>query len=321
VKTLIEGSMKDELAAIANELYTLRPDEFAAARDARVREVRQAGQAELARELSRLRRPTQSAWLINLLWRDQRDVMEQLLELGGELSRAQAQASGAELRILMAQRREVESALLQRARELAREHGVDVSATTEREAQETLAAALAEPAVADEVRSGRLVKPTAYAGFGTAIVAGPVPAPAAEKDELAERRAQRAQRAADADQDEHARRAEEERRAQAAQQMREQRAETERRLRQARAGASAAESELGARTREAEAARDHQAELAGRVEQVRAQLRQLEQQLDVAGQSARAAARRQQEAQEAYARAQAAVERGQAEIDALPEPP
>src|SRR5438309_5088298 len=168
-----------ELQQIADELYTLRPDAFAAARDEQVRKAREAGRQPLARELAKLRRPTQSAWLINLLWRDQREVLEQLLELSQEISRAQAQASGSELRSLTDVRRQLEAALIRRAHSLAAEAGVSVSAAMEREAQETLAAALAQPEGADEVRTGRLVKPAAYAGFGsfTAPVPGTAPRP------------------------------------------------------------------------------------------------------------------------------------------------
>ena len=147
-----------DLEKIAGELYALRPDEFAALRDERVRTARAEGRPALARELNRLRRPTQSAWLINLLWRDQRDIMQQLFQLADELGQAQARASGPDLHRLTAQRRELESALVRRARELAEDAGVSVSASMEREAQETLAAALARPEVAEEVRGSGLRK-------------------------------------------------------------------------------------------------------------------------------------------------------------------
>src|SRR5581483_4276571 len=75
----------------------------------------------------------------------------------------------------MTQRRQLENAMIRQAKALAQQAGVDVGAATEREAQETLSAALAEPEVADEVRTGRLVKPIAYAGFGT------LPAPGAAR--------------------------------------------------------------------------------------------------------------------------------------------
>src|SRR5207302_3534892 len=170
--------------AIADELYALPPGDFAAARDEYVRKARAEGRQALARELAQLRRPTLSAWLINLLWRDQRDVMEQLFELADALRRAQAQAAGGELRTLTAQRRELEAALLRRASELADEHGVKLTDTVAREAQETLSAALASPEVAGEVRTGRLVKPASYAGFGVLpaarTAAGPPPAPKRE---------------------------------------------------------------------------------------------------------------------------------------------
>ena len=125
-----------EFDAIADELYALPPGDFAAARDEYVRKARAEGRQALARELAQLRRPTLSAWLINLLWRDQRDVMEQLFELADALRRAQAQAAGGELRTLTDQRRELEAALLRRASELADEHGVKLTDTVAREAQE-----------------------------------------------------------------------------------------------------------------------------------------------------------------------------------------
>ena len=59
------------LDEIADELYALRPDAFAEARDEEVRKARADGRQPVARELAKLRRPTLSAWLINLLWRDQ----------------------------------------------------------------------------------------------------------------------------------------------------------------------------------------------------------------------------------------------------------
>jgi hypothetical protein len=179
--------------ALADELYGLRPDQFAAARDEQVKQARAAGQAGLARELGRLRRPTQSAWLINLLWRDQHEVLEQLFELASELGEAYAEASREELQRVTAQQRQLEVALMRRARELGQQAGVAISADTEREAQETLTAALAQPAVADQVRHGRLTKPVSYAGFGaptTGAAAAPPSPPSAGAAAAATERAE-----------------------------------------------------------------------------------------------------------------------------------
>lgn len=171
--------------AIADELYGLQPDEFAAARDAAIKQARAARHADIARELGKLRRPTRSAWLINLLWRNERDLLESMLELGDALREAQAQASAADLQRLMAQRRQVELGLIRRARALASADGADVSDAMEREAQETLSAALARPEVADEIRTGRLVRPASYVGFGTAPIGLSRPASPARTENAA----------------------------------------------------------------------------------------------------------------------------------------
>ena len=115
------ADLSEQLANVADALYALKPDDFSAARDAEVRSARDAGQQPLAREIAKLRKPTQSAWLVNLLWRDQHEVMEQLFELAHELSQAQADAAGPALRELTAQRRQIENSLVRRAVELGTE--------------------------------------------------------------------------------------------------------------------------------------------------------------------------------------------------------
>src|SRR5262245_2222976 len=105
--------------AIADRLYALRPDAFASARDEEARRARADGQKTLAGELAELRRPTQSAWLVNLLWRDQRNTVEGLLQLAENLRQAEALTSGRDLLRLMEARRELEAALVRRAGMLA----------------------------------------------------------------------------------------------------------------------------------------------------------------------------------------------------------
>jgi hypothetical protein len=252
-----------ELDEIADDLYALRADEFAAARDAQVRKARADGHAALARALNTLRKPTQSAWLINLLWRDQRDVMEQLFELAEALSQAQAQASGSELLRLTAQRRELQAALMRRARALAEQAGVSVSATMEREAQETLAAALAQPEVAAEVRTGRLVKPAAYAGFGTFLPAAPATAAKPRPGEDTETKQPRPARQTKSDDSE-----------------RERHEAAERQVAEARAALDVAARELAERGRAADAASKHQDELQQHQSEMRQQVADLQKQLE-----------------------------------------
>jgi predicted ribosome quality control (RQC) complex YloA/Tae2 family protein len=260
-----------ELDEIAEELYGLRPDDFAAVRDEQVRKARADGRQPLARELAKLRRPTQSAWLINLLWRDQPEVVEQFLELGDELSRAQAEASGAELHRLTAMRRGLEAALVRAARGLAEHAGVSVSATMEREAQETLAAALARPEVAAEVRTGRLVKPASYAGFGT-VVSTPAPPtsrpPSQRKEPVA----------ADSEPGTSAK-PEDLQALVAEKRARERREAAERRVSEARAAVEAAADALAEQERAAGAADLRQRESQELAEKLQEQLRALQEQL------------------------------------------
>src|SRR4051794_8081193 len=109
------GDDQTDLEQTAANLYATRPDGFIAARDEQVKKARADGRQALARAVSQLARPTQSAWLVNYLWRDQRDVLDQLMELGDQLRRAQADASPEDLRRLAGVRRELEQALVQRA--------------------------------------------------------------------------------------------------------------------------------------------------------------------------------------------------------------
>lgn len=159
------GSREELVGEAADELYGLAPEDFTAARDERVRAARAGGDRALAAALAKLRKPTVTAWVLNLLVRDQPEVAEQLVELGAELRRAQAELSGPALKELTQQRQRLVSALVRSAGRIAARAGHRVSAATSYELEQTLHAALADPAVAAEIGSGRLVKPTSRTGF------------------------------------------------------------------------------------------------------------------------------------------------------------
>jgi hypothetical protein len=174
-----------DLQGIADELYGLPPENFTAARDAAAR----AADKPLKAQVKALRRPTVSAWLVNRLARDRAELLDQLLGLGPALAQAQAQGSGDALRQLGAQRRELVAAVTGTA---VHDAGREVSPANRVEVEQTLEAALADPATADAVRSGCLVRAVSYAGFGgvdlDGAVAVSVPLPAARRQE--EERAQ-----------------------------------------------------------------------------------------------------------------------------------
>jgi len=163
----------------ADELYRLPPEQFTAARDALAKRLRRDGDREGAADVAALRRPSVAAWLVNRLAEQSPDLLTQLVDLGPELARAQTGSDAAALRELGAQRHALVEAVSGTAVEAG---GRPVSAAVREEVHATLDAALADPASAAAVRSGRLVRALSYAGFGEVDLVGAVapgrPAPA-----------------------------------------------------------------------------------------------------------------------------------------------
>jgi hypothetical protein len=151
---------------VAEQLYGLHPDAFVPARDDAVAEARQAGDRDLARAIARLRRPTRAAWLANLLARERPDQLDGLLALAGDLASAQRTLDGNALRALSAQRNRLVTAMAREGGRLAAQAGDSATESVVRDLAGILDAALADPAVADEVRSGRLTRTVSYSGFG-----------------------------------------------------------------------------------------------------------------------------------------------------------
>ena len=188
--------------AIADELYALRPGEFTSARDARAREAKADGDAETARQVKALRKPTVTAWLANQLVRAHRDEVSPLLELGAALREATATLSGPQLRELSRQRNQVVQALVRKARRLAADAGQPVSQDAARSLEDTLNAALADEEAAQLLLEGRLAEPLQHSGFGESTSTSPkstarTPPPSktgAPKQSAADRRAEQRER-------------------------------------------------------------------------------------------------------------------------------
>jgi hypothetical protein len=267
-----------DLENAANELYALSPDEFVDHRQQLVAEARQAGDRALATQIGKLRRPTRSAWLINLLARQEPDEVTALLELGAALQEAQQRMAGDELRQLSAQRRKAVDALARRAVELGRERGYSAPDGAIQEASQTLQTALGDPEIAELVRGGRLNQAVTYGGFGSTDLASAFAAPPTKAPSRPGKQAPAEPvRASDPKQRRVAEKAA---------------AEARERAAAARKAAESAESE-------AEAATQHADEQADRVESLRSQLRQAEAAEREAREAARAARKHYQELRQA----------------------
>ncbi len=154
-----------DIDSVADELYALPPEDFTAARAAREKEAKAAGDKDLMTAIHQLGKPNLVAWLANQLVRERADEVGPLLELGAALREATASLSGPDLRELSRQQHQVVYALVQQAKSLARAAGRKVSPDTERGLEDSLHAALADEDAAELLLAGRLTSSLQRIGF------------------------------------------------------------------------------------------------------------------------------------------------------------
>ncbi len=293
-----------DLASASQELYAGSPDDFVERRKQLVAQARAAKDRPLATAIGQLRRPTRSAWLVNLYAREAAEELEALLDLGAALQTAQQELSGPDLRRLSADRGKALAAATRRAVEIGRGHDYEAPEAARTEVTQTLQAALADPEIAAQVRAGTLSQAQSYGGFGFALAPASAPAPADESPTPASGGA-----APDAGADAGAAEPDDEEAAErrrAAQQADEQRRARERAEQQV----ADAEAELTAATEAARVATERADELAEQVERLRTELAAAEEAETAARQEARAARRHVSERE-------ASVQDARAALDAL----
>jgi hypothetical protein len=160
------GEAPQDFNRAIDDLYAMPPDEFVARRDALAAAARSAGDAKLAAEIKKLRKPTVSAWAVNLLARRAHDTLKALLELGPALAKAQRLGRRDEMRTLGEARHRHVTSLVAAAGTALGEHGHPTSSAISLDIESTLAGALADADVAEAVLAGRLDRPVRYAGLG-----------------------------------------------------------------------------------------------------------------------------------------------------------
>jgi hypothetical protein len=156
----------DLLTEAVAELYSADPAEFMPRRQELAGRARSAGQAAVAKQITALRKPSRSAWMINQLARSDPDATARLTELGDELRSVERSGDGRRLRELSQTRRQLVATLVRRVLEVCGQDAM--SATLREEITATFAAALADPEVAGQVQRGALVRAERRSGFGTA---------------------------------------------------------------------------------------------------------------------------------------------------------
>ncbi|WIB71537.1 hypothetical protein [Curtobacterium sp. MCBD17_026] len=168
-----------EFADVARELLLVAPQDFVAERTARARAVRKDDRA-LATAIGKLRKPAPAAWVIDLLARD--GALDDAVDLGPALRKAQADADPDAIRTLRRQRAEVVDALAQAGADLASDAGHPVTPAVLEQVRSTIEAAMADPHAGAAVRSGLLVTALESVGFDAVDLDGALADPDAVPD-------------------------------------------------------------------------------------------------------------------------------------------
>ena len=160
-----------------DRLYGLPRDEFTSARNALVRELRNAGRKEDAEEVRALKKPSVPAWAVNQLARQHPEEVAALVKAGDALRKAQrdvlAGKKGADVREASRAQHELADELVGAARELLEETGDRATQATAQRISGTLRAASSDPAAAKLLRKGRLSEDVESVGFGPLLHVAP----------------------------------------------------------------------------------------------------------------------------------------------------
>lgn len=164
-----------ELDSVVDELYSAPREDFIALRKERAKAARADGDADLAKEIDKLTKPTSAAWLANQLARSDSAEVRELASLGEALREAHEQLDGAEIKSLSHKRTELIRGLVERADALS---DGTMSESVTRELEEILTRSVAESEVGQALVSGRMTSAKGFApGSGwPSLPAGPAPA-------------------------------------------------------------------------------------------------------------------------------------------------
>ena len=205
-----------------DRLYGLSLKDFVAERNALAKRLKAAGDADAAEAARVLSKPTLSAWAINQLVRQRRDLVADLVAAldrvrAAQLGALEGKEDAPSLSEAVREEREAMARLDEAAPEILAEAGYVASKAITDRALRTLRAAAADPQLRSDLEHGRLVEDVEPAGFdGLAAQLGPpvsVPRAAPRNTIDLELETVRREAALKREQQEERRRQEEERRA------------------------------------------------------------------------------------------------------------
>lgn len=166
--------MSEAVAAAAATLYAVPLGEFVASRKALAATAKAAGGPAAAKEVLALRKPTLTAWAMNLTSREDPTVVGDLVGLGARMRAAQSRLDAAALRSVKGERDATVAAYVDRVVEVAGAAGAALSASGQEEVRASAIAALADESAAEALCSGQLTRALSYSGFGEVDLSGAV---------------------------------------------------------------------------------------------------------------------------------------------------
>lgn len=160
------------LRAAVQQLYAAQPASFTKVRSALVAGAKTAGDADLAKQIGALRKPTVAAWAVNHFVREHADDLDELRRFAELLREAQRTLDADQLRALGRERSRRVDATAAQVETAAREQGVGIGTSVGGEIRDTLTALVADEDAERAVLTGALVKPLSYSGFGSVDIEG-----------------------------------------------------------------------------------------------------------------------------------------------------
>ena len=169
-----DGRVILHLRAAVDLLYAAPVERFIGLRGELVAQARAAGERDLARDVGRLRKPTVAAWALNHVARQRPGVLDALGDYARDLREAQRTLDADRLRSLGRERGARVEEAARAVEEAARTEGVTLGASVAAEVGDSLTACVVDEDAERAVRSGALVRPLAYSGFGSVEIEGAV---------------------------------------------------------------------------------------------------------------------------------------------------
>jgi hypothetical protein len=172
-----------DLDEAADRLYGVPPEQFVGTRNELAAQAQGEGDRAAAAAIRKLAKPSQPAWQVNLLVRAHPTTLDDLAGIAATLRSAAESGDLREVRHANSERQTVVSRLSDEAGRLAADAGKPATASTRREVESTLQAALSSPEAAEQVASGRLVAALFDTGLDALgmLTLAPAPAPAARE--------------------------------------------------------------------------------------------------------------------------------------------